>query len=327
MCLRVHTIIAVLVTSDLSQARGDEGLESLIAEIEREEARYAELEFVASSTFFIADDHPANADLTPEDMLAEECRAEYSVRDHRWHFHAERTSHYLLRDERRSCVGVWSRTEELLLVDVVETEVVSNQQISSTITGYVHEVPRPLPTNLGGGRFIHPHMVWTEAWAGPPLSAFLRGRDGIQDALSTKIAFTISVEDVSEADWEGLRCRLLRLDLLPDQGGEGHSFQLWLACERNLIPIRVDWYFGTGDAAVHRRSSTILEWHQVADGVYFPKRVHDENYDTSIDSPDRGQLPVSQREWVIESISTTCNRPDSDFDSLEFPEGIEVIRP
>lgn len=321
----VHLLMIVLLFANAVRATADDELEALIAEIERQEVHYAELEFVASSTFMVCDDHPANADLSTTDILAEECRADYSVRDGCWRFYAERTSHYFLRDSRRSCEGVWNRTEERLLVDVVETEEASGEEISSTLTGSAYEIPRPWPTNLGGGRFICPHMIWTDTWAGPPLSVLLQGRDAIRAALGTRNTFTVRVQDLGEEERDGLRCRLLRVDLIRDDGTQGPAVELWLAHERNLIPVRSA-FFVTGDSATPDRLTTVLEWHEPSPGVHFPKLLLDEGFDPSITSADERQLPVSRREWAVESVATTCQRPDSDFETLEFSEGVEVFR-
>jgi hypothetical protein len=325
------TIASLLLAGSMRASADDVALASLIADIQQQESHYDELEYVVTEHFERSQEERVNDELDSSDVLINEIRAEYSLRDGRWVYHVDELSHYLLSDSHRIYSGLWNGDAFYMHCDLVATHAANGEEKARSSRGYVWERPRNLDyaPDCGGGRFLRPHSTIVNLCPfGVPLSVWLRGHDAI-DAAGFEALDEVSVHDLGDAEWQELACRHLRVetrDLKTTEDNVSWDVEIWLANERNMIPVHAVVYRDDGEQNVQLTQRTITDWREISAGVYFPMAVHEEHYDRELAEREGRYVVKSHSDWVVESVSTDCTRPAEDFESFSFPEGVEMIR-
>lgn len=326
------TIASLLLAWSTPALADDAALASLIAEIRQQESHYHELEYVVTWHFERSQAEGLNGDLGTSEILVSDWRAQLSLRDDQWVYEASQLAHYLLSDSQWTYSGLWNGDACYLLGEVVERDAASGAETTRYSRGQVWEHPRDIgyPVDFGWARFHRPHTTINELCPvhGMPLSVWLGGREAME-AAGFEAYEEVTVHDLGETEWQGLACRHLlietrRLESLEETVNV--DIEIWLAKERNLIPVHAVLYRVKGEQSLQIAQLTITDWHEISAGVYFPKTIHEENYDLEL-AESEGRYVVSYwTDWAVESVSTICTRPAEDFESFSFPEGVEVIR-
>lgn len=323
--------LMLLACPSLLQA-DDASLESLITSIQQQESHYGELDYVISWRFERSQAEGLNDDLGTSDILVSDWRAQLSLRNDRWVYEASQLAHYLLSDSQWTYSGLWNGDAFYLLGEVVETDAASGAETARYSRGQVLEHPRDIayPVDFGWARFHRPHTTINELCSvhGVPLSVWLGGREAIE-AAGFEAFEEVTVQDFGETDWQGLACHHLRVEIQRLESSDeipNVDIEIWLAKDRNLIPVHAVLYRHVGEQRFPCAQLTITDWHEITPGVFFPKNLHDENYDNEL-VEGAGRFVVRDRtNWTVESVSTNSSRPNEDFESFSFPEGVEVIR-
>lgn len=309
----------------------DASLELLITAIQEQEQHYDELEYVVTEQFERSQEEGLNDDLGTSDILVNEIRAEYSLRDGRWVYHVDELSHYLLSDSHRTYSGLWNGDACYMLGEVVVTDAANGQTTDRLARGYVWEYPRTIayPRESQGARFLRPHSAITQPCPlSVPLSVWLGGRDSMM-ATGFEAYNEVAVRDLGDTEWQGLDCRHLLVEtrsLETTEDTVNVDIELWLAKERNLIPVHAVLYRVKGGQSLQVAQLTITDWHEISAGVFFPKTVREEEYDNELGESEGRIVVRAHKDSVVESVSTNCTRPEEDFESFAFPEGVEVLR-
>jgi hypothetical protein len=176
-------------------------------------------------------------------------------------------------------------------------------------------------------RLIRPHCLAIQSQV--PLSVFLRGGEGMRKHPWYRNA-SITSRYVRDEMCFGLRCHKVRIDLTPDSwkptDGTHYWFQnLWLAIDRNFLPIRSEGYLDIqkdGESPIEIGVADDLR--EIAPGVWFPFRARIDSYDR-ISYRDQGKHSLMGTHDIhISQASLDPNYDISLFRDIPIPNGAQV---
>jgi hypothetical protein len=125
---------------------------------------------------------------------------------------------------------------------------------------------------------------------------------------------------------DGLKCEKLRVGILHGNEAESHVFFfIWLATERNYLPIRREWYELGWSKRLPTGTASVLEWREIADGLWLPLHVVDLAYRKfNHEGICEGRIIINWRlDGRFEAFSLQPDVPD-DFFELQVPAGTTV---
>jgi hypothetical protein len=163
----------------------------------------------------------------------------------------------------------------------------------------------------------------SSTYAGAPLSALLRA-DESDARLRVSPNLSLAASYKGKETVQGLACHVVEISIKRKRTGKLHAEKtLWLAEERNLIPVKETRYEYRGSKRRLESLALVTSWTEVSNGLWFPKRIVDNFYDTW--GPDHGAPTLFwRRVYAIESIRLDPDYPISFFRDIEFPAGTPV---
>jgi hypothetical protein len=189
--------------------------------------------------------------------------------------------------------------------------------------GHVSDQP-PSLTNLA-----RPHMFLLESGCPKvPLSTYLRGHEAVRmrenpDYFSKNSV--IKVRHLGDAEFQGLRCIKILIDTGNLKGTFFHGWELWLAKQRNLIPVRNAAYTYRWSKDIPVAVSTVDEWKEIRRGVWFPVKAHTDRYDSHTVKQEGTQKLRWRKQYHIDSVTLNPPRTNPEtFTKLDFPPGIQL---
>jgi hypothetical protein len=129
-----------------------------------------------------------------------------------------------------------------------------------------------------------------------------------------------------EGDVDGHPCIKLRGDvLIGERDQASFSIVLFLATDRNLIPIRVEDYGANhGYNAKPRAISRCDDFREIAPGTWYPRRVTEFSFDHGIPTA-QGQIMLNwRRDYRIESVTRSPQVADELFHDVVVPAGTAI---
>ncbi|WP_417387010.1 hypothetical protein [Gimesia sp.] len=156
-----------------------------------------------------------------------------------------------------------------------------------------------------------------------PLSTFLKGPDSISayPGVKREIRGKYHVQILDEEEFAGLKCIRLSIQITASDGKLLTRHELWLARERNLIPVRKLTFSSHRSDIISRSDSSIDSWQEIASGVWFPDKSHqEENNIFTIILEKREQL-LWRRMYDVPTIELAPQLPKDVFTSLIFSPG------
>ena len=129
-----------------------------------------------------------------------------------------------------------------------------------------------------------------------------------------------------EGKVDGYQCVKLRGDVLIGNGDQPHSsFVLFLASDRNLIPIKIESYGGNlGYSALPTSVSRCEDFREIAPGTWYPFHVTELAFDTGIPTAQGRTILNWRREYQIKSVTVSPKVTNTVFRDVIVPEGTEV---
>ncbi|QDT24855.1 hypothetical protein Enr10x_01470 [Gimesia panareensis] len=134
----------------------------------------------------------------------------------------------------------------------------------------------------------------------------------------TARGYFLSVKYEAEEIVNGLNCHRIRIETWV-KGQKRHDYsRLWLAPERNWIPIREEGYALGYSETIPLQISEVTDWHQLADGIWFPHKIREVIHDEQ--SAANGKTVVSnQSETTLTEISFSPNYDLKYFQDTKIP--------
>jgi hypothetical protein len=172
-------------------------------------------------------------------------------------------------------------------------------------------------------RVFKPHLIWLTWPAGQSrLSEYM--------AAKKETDYPITWESEREERVDGLRCYVVRFTGYSNHPTDATPITiqlLWLAKDRNYLPIKVlyyrRWIKPIDLAGPPLAVFTVDELREIAPGMWFPMRakyLHNDERDL-----ERGEAKLrTTTEWIVDKVDPNPKYELSFFRDIEFPPGIPV---
>lgn len=155
-------------------------------------------------------------------------------------------------------------------------------------------------------KVVRPHMLLLRFTRFAfPLSTYLRGRKAIEAYPHNNFSDVgLDVTYRGASLHKGLRCHEIWLTHKLKESGEIHDrYILWLAEERNYIPVRQEGYTFRWSKDVPVSEAEVSEWREVKPGVWFPSRAEVSRFDSFAVQRERKMMLKWQQQYSLKSIS------------------------
>lgn len=174
---------------------------------------------------------------------------------------------------------------------------------------------------------LRPHMLLSNHGPRIPLSTWLKGTAAVAESpglpnYDNRTAYTTEI--LGEETVQGLKCLKVQIDRRRNSGKSEHRDVLWLARERNLLPVQAATYQLSRSAEIPQSEAWVDEWLEVRPGIWFPRRFHTDRLDWIMYVLKKKQQVGWQKAYVVESVELDPSLPADTFTKLEFPEGIVI---
>ena len=173
------------------------------------------------------------------------------------------------------------------------------------------------------------------AEAGPPVlwpHMFLLESQQNSQRLSEYLAalengeYPYRLSYLGEVEWDGLRCDVLRLQR-HDESTSSHYRIIWIARERNCLPLRMESYSPDWAPKLPTVQSTATDLREVAPGVWFPYRTQQIRFETwSLVDLSVGRMVMHHRrdKEVLNVSYDQVSADDARFNGPIVPAGEPV---
>jgi hypothetical protein len=275
-------------------------LEELIEAVRQNELLYERIEFTWRCKYTTFNRHLLPPSTPTSKIIHEE--------DER--LHVVYQPPYLLREEEMKQSygeGEWKDVPFCVAFDGEKTRML-HDRLGNISKGFVR-----------AGLHITPHNMLVHHWADMPLSLYLSGREAAERA-GWNVGFNSSVKTSYQGveEWGGLRCHRVRvLHYFPGKGESGAT-DLWLADERNYIPVRVVGYSYWISRKEPGGCAEVTEWHEVEPGIWFPWRASIQAYYVGDLRPPGKDNRQHRRDIAVESVRLQPEY-DASYFRFEFP--------
>jgi len=173
---------------------------------------------------------------------------------------------------------------------------------------------------------VRPHMFLIRTMHyGFPLSVYMQGDEAAYAYPDSRLTEGLKVrcECQEPAEFEGHACQRIWITTSLSNGQPHDRWVLWLAEDRNYIPIHMESYTFRWSQDLPVSEADVTDWKELRPGAWFPmKAVH-----TRYDSGDiqSGKKTVTWREtYKVDQVSLAPQYDDDYFKDVEFPVGTEV---
>lgn len=310
-----------------------ETLQDLIREIERNEMFYVDQQLKLTRVY---EDYPKADD--PDQQIRKQW--DYSLTLQGQKFRLEEKSRGRLKVGYIGAVKIpkngptsrYSESESLQVFDgttfrSLRKQLIENpenaEQTQSRMRGQISD-EYPILTNLA-----RPHMYLLSSGAPKvPLSTYMRGMPAVlahPNPSYVAPGSKIETQLLEDREFQGRKCKRVLIDVILSSGTRHNGWELWLAVDRNLLPVRNLSYTYRWSKESPVAESTVDEWREVQPGVWIPVRFHTDRYDSFVIKRE-GKQQLSWREnFHVTSISLDLQQlPESIFTKLDFPAGTRV---
>ena len=171
-----------------------------------------------------------------------------------------------------------------------------------------------------------PHMfLLADAEPRAPLSIYLSGIQAVLGFPNNDypVHGPIVVRELGVDEWEGLRCRKVQIESLADRSPV-NRWELWLAEDRNLIPVRALGFIYRWSKTVPISEATVGDWKELQEGVWFPVKARCDRYYTKSLKEERKQLLSSRKLYLVLDAVLEPEVTAETFTTLMFPSGTEI---
>ncbi|MFI4850136.1 MAG: hypothetical protein ACIAZJ_13610 [Gimesia chilikensis] len=174
---------------------------------------------------------------------------------------------------------------------------------------------------------LRPHMLLSNHGPRVPLSTWLKGTSAVAASpglpnYDNRTAYTTEI--LGEETVQGLKCIKVQIDRRRNSGKSELRDVLWLARERNLLPVQAETYQLSRSAEIPQSEAWVDEWLEVRPGIWFPRTFHADRLDWIMYVLKKKQQVGWQKAYVVESVELDPSLPADSFTKLEFPEGIVI---
>ncbi|QDT96804.1 outer membrane lipoprotein-sorting protein [Gimesia aquarii] len=173
-----------------------------------------------------------------------------------------------------------------------------------------------------------PHMLLFEfIGSRVPLSVYLKGIEAVREftgdsELKSKYKTRVQVRGIEKV--QGLECTVVRIETVDPTGNSQSRRDLWLARDRNLIPIRKLCFYYRDSTELPNMECLVEAWQEVRPGVWFPRKAYTERYNSMILKRTGKQQTSWRYDYSVETVELDPKLPKDIFTKLDFETGTRV---
>ena len=177
--------------------------------------------------------------------------------------------------------------------------------------------------------FARPHMyLLSNGCPKVPLSTYLKGMQAVLSHPNPSYVApgsTIKVQLLEDSEFKGLKCKRILVDTILSNGTRHNGWELWLALDRNLLPVRNFSYTYRWSKEIPIAESIVDQWREVHPGIWFPIKIHTDRYNSFIVKREGKQTLSWRRQEHVTSVELDPqNLAEPTFTQLDFPKGISI---
>jgi hypothetical protein len=168
---------------------------------------------------------------------------------------------------------------------------------------------------------VRPHMLILHNTVPVPLSTYLRGNG----AAVASAQISVRTQYRGQEAVQGHVCEKVSIQNVINETGNPHSaWVLWLATDRNYLPLRCDAYTYHVSKTVPVGEAVSRDLREIAPGVWFPyETVYTAYNSITLGEQKRQELGWRER-FTVESVSLNPHYPVAFFRDLDIPKGTRV---
>jgi hypothetical protein len=198
-------------------------------------------------------------------------------------------------------------------------------RILSLRKGQPDGTPSSIVGRADDEKTVRPHMLLLRMTRHIfPLSTYLKGDKAIEayPHSGRNPGLTVDVSYRGPVTRKGMRCHEVWISNKIKESGDIHDrYVLWLAEERNYIPVRSEGYTFRWSKDLPVAESDVTEWRELRKGVWFPIRGEVSRYD-SFTIQREGKMVLSwQQQYTVKSVSLNPKVGKSFFQVLPTGKG------
>ncbi len=305
----------------------DQELQALINELEQQEAFYSELELKLHENY---QQPPGNTRPT----WKVENETEYSILLQGEKFRQEETT----AGNFRLLTQTPRKNQRHFLEGMNTTLTLFDGTTYRRFHEFDHESPRAvgqrnqnklgeisdLPKRMEN--YGRPHML-LESSPHVPLSIFLSGKKAMVHFPGLPAhpkPFQVKAWIEGTGEIQGLKCTQVVVERLNDSGVRFSKQILWLAQERNLIPVKIVTYHDQFSREKPCEEAFVDKWQQLGPGVWFPRQAHIDRYNLFLFKYNGSYEIDWRRQYTVQQITLHPKVQKQDFSALMFPQGTTV---
>ncbi|QDT28455.1 LolA-like protein [Gimesia panareensis] len=310
------------------QSEADSKLQNLIRELERNEALYQDLELKLQERY---EQPPGNA----HPKWKVENRTEYSILVQGQKFREEETKAGQFRvmpqrnqknqkffiEGRDSTLSMFDGTTYRRFNETDYESVLAGGKRTQSKRGEVSDLPKRLDN------FARPHMLLQLRYPYVPLSNYLSGQKAMVNYPGLPPypqPFQVKVQIEGTGEIQGLKCTKVVIEQLNDSDVRFAKQILWLAHERNLIPVKIITYRDQLSEEKPIEEAFIDEWQELGTGVWFPQKAHIDHYNFVLYKYNGTYELDWRRHLNVKQVTLHPEVQQQVFTKLNFPQGTTV---
>ncbi len=311
--------LMLMCASGSSTSGGDDRVQEIVQNVAANERLYDDLELVIEERYRWIGPKDLGAYPTGIVIASLDAEARYVYQNGLVYHHRQRQQatspdtdpmklgREYMRTHGRDEAGVLRRESSYTLGYDGERTVCVDQAANIHQGRYV---PRQLvrPHSL---IFLHePHLM-------RPLSEYLTAPRLDKEDHGHEVAYE------GEAVVDGLQCVRLRSNIIFRKGEDPDFMLLWLAVERNYLPVKMEFYMVNYSRAIPLAVSTVSDWRELSPGVWCPlgqSRIKNDEQ-----SAAKGRtIAVVRSDNQVTKAELDPHHDISLFRDIRIPEGMPV---
>ena len=286
-------------------------LDAIIDNVRQNEALYENIDVLMQTTYKNLKEIPKDKGNPGKDNFKEYKHRQYSIRSVRQDgmFRTEMTGKTMFADKTAS------DKNRVRMFDGEKTRVAVGNRVGNVITG-----------RSEGGDLMRPHMFFLRPMGiVAPLSTYLQGHKAMAacPTVTWRPSRTLENTYQGEAEFQGLKCHKVWITTL-FKGKPHDRWELWLAEDRNYIPVRLVGYTFRFSKDIPVAIGTVSQWRQLKPGIWFPLGIRVTVFDMLKVQREGKHVPIWQEDYVAQEVSLEPKYDVAFFRDLEFAAGTAV---
>ena len=297
---------ALLFISGSGVVLADVTINDILENVRRNEALYSNIDATFLTEYSTRDRPAAKFSNGSEETTAQEIEGHYVVQ-----------GEYFRLDRKGTSRGETSvnSLDRIRGFDGKTTRLYDQNAIGNIIRGREEDAD-----------WLRPHMIFMRHICQVPLSIYLAGHEAMASHPRGNWTGNSTLDRKYDGirRYEGFDCHVVQVDQVLPEHGAINRWELWLAEQRNYIPVRAITYIYQFSKNAPIAEGRITDMHEVKPGIWFPSAAVFTSYNPAVLMYKGEQEFMWERRFTTKSISLDPHYDISYFRDIVFPQGTAV---